>query len=110
MKRKFDLSTLKSFAKKEHQRLQKYYNLSDRKQLNLPITVKIMEELGELCNEVLANSGLQRKEKLEKMQKDNLAEEFADVILTACILAENMGVDIEKGVKKKMEKIEKRYK
>jgi len=104
-----NLSELKSFAQKEHQRLQKYYHLSDKKQLNLPITVKIMEELGELCNEVLASSGLQRKEKLAQMEKDNLAEEFADVILTTFNLAENMGVDIEQGLKKKMEKIEKRY-
>ena len=103
------LSEVKSFAKKEHQRLGKYYQFSDEKQMNLPITVKIMEELGELSNEVLAHSGLQRKEKLQQMGKENLAEEFADVILTTCILAENMGVNIEQGLKKKMEKINKRY-
>lgn len=104
-----DIKTITRFAQQEHQRLKGYYHFENPEQMNFPITVKITEELGELCNEVLAHSGLQRKEKLEQMNKDNLAEEFADVILTTFILAQSMGVDIETGLLQKMKKIEARY-
>jgi NTP pyrophosphatase (non-canonical NTP hydrolase) len=104
-----EIKHIQEFSKREHARLKRYYNFDDEKKMNLPITVKIMEELGELSNEVLAHSNLQRKEKMDKFHDENLAEEFADVILTTFNLAENMGVDLEKGLKSKMEKINQRY-
>lgn len=104
-----EIKELKEFSKREHDWLKKYYNFADDQQMNFPITVKIMEELGELCDEVLAHSGLQRKEKMDKIEKENLAEEFADVILVTFNLAYNMGVDIESGLQRKMKKIEKRH-
>ena len=104
-----DIQELQKFSRQEHARLQKYYSVSKPEDLHLPITIKIMEELGELCNEVLAHSGLQRKEKLQNFNKEDIEEEFADVILTTFNLAQSMGIDVEPGLSRKMKKIEKRY-
>ncbi len=73
-------------------------------------TVKITEELGELCNEVLAFNSRQRKEKLEQWDKENLPKEFADVIITTLLLAKTMGVDIERALETKIRIINERYK
>ncbi|MBT3814446.1 hypothetical protein HOE37_02830 [Candidatus Woesearchaeota archaeon] len=105
-----EIQDLKDFSKRMHKKLESYYDFDDPRKLNLPMTVKIMEELGELCDDVLAHSGLQRKEKLENKDMENLQEEFADVILTTCNLAENMGVDIEEALKKKIMKVDNRFK
>ena len=104
-----NLANIKKFAEEERLRLKGYYQFEQPQQMSLAITVKIAEELGELCQEVLAHSGLQRKEKLEQIDKTNPAEEFADVILTTFILAQNLGIDVEAGLKNKMKKIEARY-
>ncbi len=71
-------------------------------------TVKISEEFGELCDEVLAFGGDQRKEKLDKKGEDSLPHEFADVLMTLFLLAKSMNVDVLDGVEKKMEKIRNR--
>ncbi|MBI2033344.1 MAG: hypothetical protein HYT10_02660 [Candidatus Levybacteria bacterium] len=71
-------------------------------------TVKLNEEVGELCNDILAILKLQRKAKLDKFDKRNMYEEFADVIITAIQLATAAGVDIDRAVTDKLKKIEKR--
>lgn len=71
-------------------------------------TVKLNEEVGELCNDILGILRLQRKAKLDKFDRKNIYQEFADVILTTIQLASVAGVDIERAVKDKIEKIEKR--
>ena len=46
---------LKKFIKKEHQRLiNSYGQIEDSQKRTLARTVKLMEEMGELCDEVLA--------------------------------------------------------
>lgn len=72
-------------------------------------TVKISEEFGELCDEVLAFDGDQRKEKLDEKGKDSLSCEFADVLITLFLLAKSMNVDVLNGVEKKMGKIKSRF-
>ena len=94
----------------EDERLKKYYgSYPDQEKRILARTVKLTEELGELCNEVLAHNSMQRKQKLDNHDKDNLPEEFADVIITTLLLAKAMNVDIEKALERKVEKINKRY-
>ena len=82
---------------------------SDEDKIILAQTVKLTEELGELCSEVLAHKSLQRKQKLENHDKENIQEEFADVIITAMLLAKAMNIDIEKALENKIKKINKRY-
>lgn len=72
-------------------------------------TVKLNEEVGELCNDILSILKLQRKAKLENFNKTNMYQEFADVIITTIQLASVAGVDVERAVLEKLKKIENRY-
>lgn len=72
-------------------------------------TVKLNEEVGELCNDILAVLKMQRKSKLEKFDKRNFYEEFADVLLSTMQLANAAHVDVERAVHDKMKKIEEKY-
>lgn len=72
-------------------------------------TVKLNEEVGELCNDILSILKLQRKAKLDSFNKANIYQEFADVIITTIQLAEVSGVDVERAISDKLVKIEKRY-
>ena len=105
-----ELKELLRFIEIEDERIKKYYgSYSDQEKRILARTVKLTEELGELCDEVLAHHSFQRKQKLENHDEENLSEEFTDVIITALLLAKAMDVDIEKALEKKVEKINKRY-
>lgn len=104
------LQDLKRFIKKEDQRLRKYYGShKDEEKRILARTVKLTEELGELCDEVLSHNSMQRKEKTDSHESDNLTEEFADVVITTLLLAEAMKVDIEQALQSKIEEINQRY-
>lgn len=72
-------------------------------------TVKLNEEVGELCNDILSILKLQRKAKLEKFDKRNIYQEFADVILTTIQLATAANVDIERAIEDKLKKVEEKY-
>lgn len=72
-------------------------------------TVKLNEEVGELCNDILAILKLQRKAKLDIFDKRNMYEEFADVIMTTMQLANAAGVDIERAIDDKLKKVEQKY-
>lgn len=72
-------------------------------------TVKLNEEVGELCNDILNVLQLQRKSKLDKFDKRNIYQEFADVIIVTMQLAAVTGVDVERALSDKLQKIEKRY-
>lgn len=106
-----DLNQLLEFITLEDKRLIERFgkNSSTQQERILARTVKLTEELGELCNEVLASNNDQRQEKLDKHDKDNLPIEFADVIITTLLLAKSMNVDIKEALIKKIEKINKRY-
>ena len=71
-------------------------------------TVKLNEEVGELCNDILGILKLQRRAKLEKFDKHNIYQEFADVIITTLSLANAARVDIERAVSDKLKTIEER--
>jgi NTP pyrophosphatase (non-canonical NTP hydrolase) len=106
-----EFKTLKKFIDIEDERLKKHYgNGGGELKHVLARTIKLTEEMGELSGEVLACNFLQRKEKLGRRDENSLAEEFADVIITALLLAKAMDVDIEKSLAKKMDKVDRRYK
>ncbi len=103
-----ELKELLKFIELQDGRLKRYYNIDNDKQI-LARAVKLAEEVGELSNEVLANISLQRKDKLESHSKDNLKCEFADVIITAMLLAKAMDVDIESAIDIEVAKLNKKY-
>lgn len=72
-------------------------------------TVKLNEEVGELCNDILSILKLQRKAKLESFDKRNVYQEFADVIMTTIQLANAAGVDVERAIDDKLKKVEQKY-
>ncbi len=87
-----------------------HYKLYSQKEKEiLTKTVKLNEEVGELCNDILGILKLQRKAKLDKFDRRNIYQEFADVIITTIQLAEVAGVDIERALNDKMKTIEKRF-
>lgn len=87
----------------------KYKLYTQREKAILTKTVKLNEEVGELCNDILSILQLQRKAKLDKFDKRNIYQEFADVIITVMQLGVVTGVDIERAVHDKLKKIEERY-
>lgn len=102
------LDDLLNFIEEEDIRLKKRYgNYSDQTKRILARTVKLSEEVGELCSEILAYNAFQRKEKL--LKKGNLEGELADVIITTLLLARSVDVDIKEALLAKMSKLKNRH-
>lgn len=103
------LDDLIGFTREENKRLIRKYDIKDQRVRTLAQMAKLTEETGELSEAVLASLGLVRKEKLGKGQKNMVAEEVVDVIITAFILAQTLNLDVEKALREKMVKIEQRH-
>ena len=98
------------FIDVEDKRLRdKYGNYPDEEKRILARTVKMTEEVGELCNEILSFCSLQRPEKLDNHSTKSLADEFADVMFTTLLLAKATNVDIKSAMQEKINKINARY-
>lgn len=107
-----NLKALQEKIKVLNEKTRPHYKLYSPKEKEiLTKTVKLNEEVGELCNDILSVLRLQRKSKLEKFDKNkqNFYEEFADVIITTMQLAIITGVDVQRAVHDKLKKIEERY-
>jgi len=105
-----NLKSLQEKIKVLNEKTSPHYKLySQAEKEILTKTVKLNEEVGELCNDILSILKLQRKSKLQHFDKRNMYEEFADVIITAMQLAIAAGVDVERAVGDKLKKIEERY-
>jgi len=72
-------------------------------------TVKISEEFGELCDEVLASIGHQRSGKMDGRSAESLAGEFADVVITTFLLAKSMDVNVMEACGRKIKKIKEKH-
>lgn len=72
-------------------------------------TIKLGGEYGELCDEILATLGDQRRDKLEKHEKDGLSDEFADVLIVTFLLAKMMNVDLMQALDHKVHKIREKH-
>ncbi|MCL4417204.1 MAG: hypothetical protein M1268_00755 [Patescibacteria group bacterium] len=105
-----NLKNLQEEIKLSNEKTRPHYKLySQTEKEILTKTVKLNEEVGELCNDILAILRLQRRAKLEKFDKKHIYQEFADVIITTIQLASISGVDIQRAVKDKMRIIEERH-
>ena len=100
-----DIREIEAFAQQEDIRLRASYpGLTDTEFLYAK-TVKCGEELGELCQAVLASAGHQRREK----DVPDPASEFADVIITAFLVAHSLGIDATSALRHKFSVIEERH-
>lgn len=104
-----DLKALQQKAKENSKRVPAYQLSTIEEQEILARTVKLNEEVGELCNDILAVLKMQRKSKLENFDKRNFYEEFADVILCTLQLANAAHVDVDRAMHDKLKKIEEKY-
>ena len=103
-----EIKEINEFIEHEIKRLEDYYADKHCDELTMAMGFKVIEEMGELFNEMLTHKGYQRKEKLEKIQVDEIKKEFADVIFTVLILAKRFDVNIEEAMKIKMNEIKQR--
>ena len=65
-------------------------------------TMKIVEELGELSDEILTSMNLQRKAKLLQFSHLNIEDEYADVLGSLLLLGEELKIDVEEVMKRKI--------
>lgn len=72
-------------------------------------TMKIVEELGELADEILTSMNLQRNSKIERFSRENLEDEFADVLGSLLLLGKELNIDIEEVIKKKIQFTKERF-
>jgi NTP pyrophosphatase (non-canonical NTP hydrolase) len=101
---------LLEFIELEDSRLQgRFGNFTDAEKRAYSCAIKLMEEVGELSNEVLAFHGKQRQEKLANHLAENISLEVADVLICTLLLARAMDVDVQDGLRRKIAKINKRY-
>ncbi len=104
-----DLKSIEEKVKILSERNKLDYDLnSPREKEILARTVKLNEEVGELCNDILGILRLQRKAKLENFDKRNMYQEFADVLITLMQLAIAAKVDINRAVNDKLKTINAR--
>ncbi len=90
----------------ESQKIGKFLNerwpLKDENQRIFARTMKIVEELGELSDEILTSMNLQRNSKIANFSRKNLEDEFADVFGSLILLGNELNIDIEEVVKRKI--------
>lgn len=98
---------------KEYKKISKFLNerwpLKDKNQRVFARTMKIVEELGELSDEILTSMNLQRDSKIAKFSRENLEDEFADVLGSLILLANEIDIDVETVIKKKIKFTRERF-
>jgi NTP pyrophosphatase (non-canonical NTP hydrolase) len=97
----------------QYEKISKFLNvkwpLKSHDQRVFARTMKIVEELGELADEILTSMNLQRKSKIAKFSKQNVEDEFADVLGSLILLGIELDIDIEKVIQKKIDYTRERF-
>jgi NTP pyrophosphatase (non-canonical NTP hydrolase) len=89
--------------------LNERWPLKDPEQRIFARTMKIVEELGELSDEILTSMNLQRNTKIAKFSRENIEDEFADVLGSLILLGIELDVDIEEVMKRKISFTKERF-
>jgi NTP pyrophosphatase (non-canonical NTP hydrolase) len=95
--------------KKISDTLNKKWPLKDSQQRIFARTMKIVEELGELSDEILTSMNLQRNSKIAAFSQENIQDEFADVLASLILLAAELDIDVEEVMKRKIEFTRERF-
>jgi NTP pyrophosphatase (non-canonical NTP hydrolase) len=98
---------LVAFAGKEHEKLVNHYGVKGNPKTRYTIFAKLVEEIGELSEAILASDSLQRRDKLE-VGKESLEGELADTLLVTLILAKELDIDIEEALDNKIKRLKAR--
>ena len=83
--------------------------LPDKQQRTFARTMKIMEELGELSDELLTSMNLSRDSKIAKFSRENVEDEFADVLACVILLGIELEVDVAEVMRRKIQFTRERY-
>ena len=104
------LEEILKFINDEDIRIKDHYKDHDTDPMKriLYRAVKLGEEVGEFYDAILSSDNSQRDEKLQNYDKNNLSEEFADVILAAMLLAKSSNINIEEALEGRINKIKNR--
>lgn len=89
--------------------LNERWPLKDPQQRIFARTMKVVEELGELSDEILTSMNLQRNTKIANFSRENVEDEFADVMGSLVLLGIELDIDVEKVMKKKIEFTRERF-
>ncbi len=90
--------------------IQANWPLAEQNQRVFARTMKLVEELGELSDELLTSMNLQRAAKTAKFAQAHVEDELADVLASVILLALELGIDIETVMKRKLIFTKKRFK
>lgn len=72
-------------------------------------TMKIVEELGELSDEILTSMNLQRNSKIAQFSHQNIEDEFADVMGSLILLAIELDINVEEVMQRKIDFTRERF-
>lgn len=89
--------------------LNEKWPLKNKQQRIFARTMKIVEELGELADEILTSMNLQRNSKIAKFSHQNIEDEFADVLGSLILLANELDIDVEKVIQRKIDFTRERF-
>lgn len=103
------IQSLVSQYKEVSEFLNEKWPLKDHDQRVFARTMKIVEELGELSDEILTSMNLQRDTKIEKFSRQNVEDEFADVLGSLILLGIEMDIDLEKVMQRKIDYTKNRF-
>lgn len=103
-----DLATIEERIKQLKSPKFDYTLNTPREKEILAQTVKLNEEVGELCNDILSILKLQSRSKLARFDRRNIYQEFADVLITLMQLAVTANVDMDRAITDKLKTIEDR--
>jgi len=102
------VSEITNFVEQEQQRIiNKFGAKLPKEKRTLLRTVKLMEEMGELCNQILYLENEQRKDK-ENISSVGL--EMADIFIVLLLLAKNLNIDLFAATQQKINILKERYK
>jgi len=89
--------------------LNKKWPLKNDDQRVFARTMKVLEELGELADELLTSMNLQRSAKIAQFSRENVEDEFADVLASLLLLSNELNIDVEAVMKKKIQFTRERF-
>ena len=98
-----DIAEFQKSKKFQESKFLKEFAVEGRERAML-LNTKLMEEVGELSDQLLGKYQFQRESKKGKYSKEKYEEELCDVFHMLVLIAEDSGVDLDKVVEKRMQR------
>lgn len=89
--------------------LNEKWPLRDQDHRTFARIMKIVEELGELSDEILTSMNLQRNSKIAQFSHQNIEDEFADVVGSLILLGHELDIDFKEAMQRKIALTRERF-